>query len=174
MSVCSDRPQDCPQTFALYVLHVLRPGQLMTEATRSSRLNKAKKLLSTLKNPKEPYPLIFFSDQKNFSQDHKVNTRNSSVSAVTQPTFLLSWRASSLQLTVIGVVSSEGHVMPPHFFPKGLWIAVQNYLSVLRDVIKPWMDQIADGCHYIFQQDSTLAHSAIIVQNWCGENLPEF
>ena len=48
----------------------------MTHQTKERRFNKAKKLLAKLKNPKERKPLIFFSDEKNFQQDQKVNWKN--------------------------------------------------------------------------------------------------
>ena len=46
------------------------------------------------------------------------------------------------------VVSSEGSVMLPHFITKGIRIGAKDYLSVLQDVVKPWMDEIAGGRHY--------------------------
>ena len=47
---------------------------------------------------------------------------------------------------VLGVVSNEGHMMPPHLFQKGLRVNAAIYNDVMRDVVKPWMDRVADGC----------------------------
>jgi hypothetical protein len=47
--------------------------------------------------------------------------------------------------------------MPPHFFAKGLEINAEEYVKVLRDIVKPWMDGVANGHHYVFQQDGAPA-----------------
>jgi hypothetical protein len=46
---------------------------------------------------------------------------------------------------VLGVVSNKGDVMPPHIFPKGLRVNTAEYIKVLDEVVKPWMDKIAGG-----------------------------
>ena len=64
--------------------------------------------------------LRFFSDEKIFIVDAKVNRRNdrwlakdpSDVPVVGRSKFPAS-------VLVLDVVSSEGHVMPPHLFEKG-------------------------------------------------------
>ena len=52
---------------------------------------------------------------------------------------------------VFGVVSSEGHIMPPYFFPQGLRINADAYIDVLKMVVKPWMDKVASRREYVFQ-----------------------
>lgn len=74
---------------------------------------------------------------------------------------------------VLGVVSNEGDVMPPYFFSKGLKISAEVYLTVLRNVVKPWMDKVAAGRHYVFQQDGAPAHTAKATQIWLKANVPE-
>ena len=44
----------------------------------------------------------------------------------------------------------------------------------MRDEIKPWMDQVAGGRPYVFQQDGAPAHNAKVTQNWLSENHPDF
>ena len=73
---------------------------------------------------------------------------------------------------LLGVVSSDGDVMPPHFFPAGLRVGAKDYIEVLETVVKPWMDGIAQGQPYVYQQDSAPAHKARITQAWCYQNLP--
>ena len=46
---------------------------------------------------------------------------------------------------VFGVVSSEGHIMPPHIFEVGLKVNTKVYLDVLKNVVIPWCNQVADG-----------------------------
>jgi len=95
--------------------------------------------------------LIFFSDEKNFYQDQKVNRKNNrwlcwNISEV--PIMMASMFPATVM--VLGVVSNEGDVMPPHFFAKGLKIYAEEYVKVLRDEVKLWMDGVAAGCHYGF------------------------
>jgi hypothetical protein len=45
----------------------------------------------------------------------------------------------------------EGKVMTPNFFTRRLKIAAEGYVKVLRDVVKPWMDGVAAGRHYVLQ-----------------------
>ena len=40
-------------------------------------------------------------------------------------------------VTVFGVVSSEGHIMPPHIFEVGLKVITKVYLDVLKSVVTP-------------------------------------
>ena len=46
---------------------------------------------------------------------------------------------------VFGVVSSEGHIMPPHIFEVGLKVNTKVYLDVLKSVVNPWCNQVAGG-----------------------------
>ena len=45
---------------------------------------------------------------------------------------------------VFGVVSSEGHIMPPHIF-ESLKVNTKVYLDVLKSVVIPWCNQVAGG-----------------------------
>ena len=42
-------------------------------------------------------------------------------------------------IMVFGVVSSEGHIMPPHIFEVGLKVNTKVYLDVLKSVVIPWV-----------------------------------
>ena len=53
-----------------YKSYAMRSGHFMSAATKARRLDKAK-----IKHPIVPNPLIFFSDEKNFTQDQKVNRK---------------------------------------------------------------------------------------------------
>ncbi|QQP40795.1 Transposable element tcb2 transposase [Caligus rogercresseyi] len=68
---------------------------------------------------------------------------------------------------VLGVISSEGHVMPPHFFEPKQKVNQEVYLE-------PWIDTVVSGRKYTFQQDSAPAHKAKTVQAWLKENVPHF
>ena len=61
---------------------------------------------------------------------------------------------------VLGVMSSEGDIMPPHIFPQGLKVNGEVYLDVLKDKVLPWMMQIAGDRPFTFQQDGAPAHTS--------------
>ncbi|UYV71114.1 hypothetical protein LAZ67_8001791, partial [Cordylochernes scorpioides] len=125
--------------------YALRKGQLLTENMKNNRKGKAAALLNNLKH--DSFGMLrFFSDEKNFDVDQKVNPRNdrwickdrSEIPVVMHTKFPAS-------VMVLGVISSEGDVMPPHFFEKGLRMNADTYINVLETVVKPWMDMVAAG-----------------------------
>ena len=61
---------------------------------------------------------------------------------------------------VFGVVSSEGHIMPPHIFEVGLKVNTKVYVDVLKSVVIPWCNQVAGGRPWVWQQDSAPAHKS--------------
>ena len=65
---------------------------------------------------------------------------------------------------ILGVVNSEGHVMPPHVFQEGLRVNADGYIRVLETVVKPWIDRVTQGRSYVFQQDSVPAYKAEVTQ----------
>ena len=46
---------------------------------------------------------------------------------------------------VFDVVSSEGHIMPPHIFEVDLKVNTKVYLDVLKSVVISWCNQVAGG-----------------------------
>ena len=67
---------------------------------------------------------------------------------------------------VFGVVSSEGHIMPPHIFEVSLKVNTKVYLDVLKSVVIPWCNQVAGGRPWVWQQDSAPAHKSKETQVW--------
>ena len=61
---------------------------------------------------------------------------------------------------VFGVVSSEGHIMPPYIFEVGFKVNTNVYLDVLKSVVIPWCNQVAGGTRSVWQQDSTPTHKS--------------
>jgi hypothetical protein len=144
-----------------YKAYALRRGQFLSQTTKERRLEKAKLLLKKLKNPAPNNQLIFFSDEKNFSQDQKVIRKNNrwlraDISEV--PVVMAIMFPATVM--VLDVVSNEADLMPPHIFAKGLKI---NTLY-----------GVAAGCHYVFQHDWAPAHNSKASPYWCRENLPKF
>ena len=158
-----------------YKSYSLRRGQFMSATTKKTRYEKAAALLNRLKHPPVPDILIFFSDEKNFTQDQKVNSRNNrwlcgdrnDVPIVMKTKFPAT-------VMVLGVVSNKGDVMPPHVFEAGLKVNTEVYLDVMNNVVKPWRDEVACGRPYIWQKDGAPAYNSKRTQDWCRENLPFF
>lgn len=158
-----------------YRSYVMRKGHFMTQQTKERRLDKAKKLLSKFKNSKEKSPLIFFSDEKNFQQDQVVNKQNNRwlCKNINEVPIIMKTKFPAA-IMVMGVVSNEGDIMAPHFFSKGLRLNSDTYLEVLKDIVVPWMKQVANERYFIFQQDGAPAHNAKKVQEFLSTNIPDF
>ncbi len=157
-----------------YKSYALRVRHLLTESQKDARVRKGKKLLNLLKKG-EFGDLRFFSDEKIFTVDITINRRNKRwicKEASEVPMVFRSKKPASVM--VLGVISTNGDVMPPHFFKPGQMVNKEVYLEVIRDVVKHWMDSVARDKSYTFQQDSAPAHKSNLVQNWMKDNLPNF
>ena len=75
---------------------------------------------------------------------------------------------------VFRVVSSEGHIMPPHIFEVGLKVNTKVYLDVLKSVVIPWCNQVAGGRPWVWQQDSAPAHKSKETQDWLQKECYDF
>ena len=64
--------------------------------------------------------------------------------------------------------------MSSNFFKKRESLAKEMYLRILMDEMKPWMETVASGRPYVFQQDSSLAHTSHLIQNWLSDNVDMF
>ena len=154
--------------------YVRRRRQLLTKTTKKTRVAKGKKLLARCKK-EGPSTVRIFSDKKLWTVDQARNARNDRWLAYhvedVPPINVTKHPASAMML---GVVSSDGKRMPPYWFPKGLKIGTVEYLDVLINVVKPWLDaQYPDG-NYVWQQDSAPSHRAKMTQEWCAGNLSAF
>ena len=75
---------------------------------------------------------------------------------------------------VFGVVSSKGHIMPPHIFEVGLKVNTKVYLDVLKSVVIPWCNQVTGGRPWVWQQDSAPAHKSKETQAWLQKECYDF
>ncbi len=158
-----------------YYSYKRRKGQLLTEKTRQNRLTKAKKLLNKVKHPAEAQTIWFFSDEKNFCQDQKHNTQNNRWLAYNPKNIPRVMQTKFPQaVMVFGCVSSEGHVMPPHFFKEGLRLNSHGYVEMLTTVVKPWITRVANNRPFVWQQDSAPCHTSGKSQKWLSANFYDF
>ena len=75
---------------------------------------------------------------------------------------------------VFGVVSSKGHITPPHIFEVGLKVNTKVNLDVLKSVVIPWCNQVAGGRPWVWQQDSVPAHKSKETQDWLQKECYDF
>ena len=75
---------------------------------------------------------------------------------------------------VFGVVSNEGHIMPPHIFEVSLKVNTKVYLDVLKSVVIPWLNQVAGGRPWVWQQGSAPAHKSKEIQAWFQKECYDF
>ena len=75
---------------------------------------------------------------------------------------------------VFGVVSSEGHSIPPHIFEVNLKVNTKVYLDELKSVVIPWCNQVAGGRPWVWQQDSAPAHKSKKTQAWLQKEFYDF
>ena len=75
---------------------------------------------------------------------------------------------------VSGVVSSEGHIMPPHIFEVDLKVNTKVYMDVLKSVVIPCCNQVAGGRPWLWQQGSVPAHKSKETQAWLQKECYDF
>ncbi|QQP53588.1 Transposable element tcb2 transposase [Caligus rogercresseyi] len=106
---------------------------------------RAAALLNKFKHPPDKDMLIFYSDEKNFNQTRSPYRHGHQVSCD-------GHGARGDQ--------QQGRRHAPHVFEAGLRVNSKVYLDVLKNIVKPWMDQVAGDRPYLWQQDGAPAHTA--------------
>ena len=96
-----------------------------------------------------------------------IATNNRDVPRVMKTKFLAT-------VMVFGVVSSEGHIMPPHIFEVSLKVNTKVYLDVQKSVVIPWCNQVAGGRSWVWQQDLAPAHKSEEAQAWLQKGCYDF
>ena len=96
-----------------------------------------------------------------------IATNNRDVPRVMKTKFLAT-------VMVFGVVSSEGHIMPPHIFKVGLKVNTKVYLDMLKSVVIPWCNQVAGGRPWVWQQDLAPVHKSKETQAWLQKECYDF
>ena len=106
--------------------------------------------------------IMLSTDPSYDSQNHRwIATNNRDVPRVVK---------SKFPATVFGVVSSKGHIMPPHI----LKVNTKVYLDVLKCVVIPGCNQVAGGRPWVWQQDSAPAHKSKEAQAWLQKECYDF
>lgn len=74
---------------------------------------------------------------------------------------------------VLGIISSDGDVLV-HFFKPKEKVTAEVYCEVLSSKVIPWMNEVANGRMYTFQQDSAPAHTAKRTLELLTSSVPHF
>ena len=110
-------------------------------------------------------------DNRTIASTHKMQiwiaTNNRNVPRVMKTKFTVT-------VMVFGVVSSEGHIMPPHIFEVCWKVNTKVYLDGLKSVLIPWCNQVTGGRPWMWQQDSTPAHKSKETQAWLQKEYYDF
>lgn len=147
---------------------------LLTTEQKNQRIKRSKHLLARLKHGLD---VIFYTDEKNFTQVPSVNA-TSRVRVRTSDELIATSTPKVKHpqaVMVFGLVGSDGKKMPPIIFDRGFRLTASAYLDVLEKVAawirQEYPEKMADGkpanaWRCTFQQDSAPAHTAKIVQEW--------
>ncbi len=125
-----------------YKSYKLQIRQLLTSAMKEKRVERSRILINQLKRR---HVIRFFSDEKKFVVDRCINKQNDRWLAKDPddvPVVMKTKNASSVMC--LAVISSNGDVMPPHFFGSKETVTKEVYLAALRDKIVPWMVEVSE------------------------------
>lgn len=171
LDVAPNTVKSCLNTDLHYKSYKMQMGQILSPAVKNRRIINSVKLLNKLKHPKNPNMLWFFSDEKNFCQDQAQNSQNNRWLAICSkdvPKVMKTKYPATVM--VLGVVSSEGHVMPPHIFEVGLRVNTATYLEVMEQVVLPWIRGVVGDRPWVWQQDSAPCHVSHKAMSWLQEH----
>ena len=123
--------------FSFCVANHLLVGQLCTNAKSDRSFLSCLKVTQCSTSEIGDAPL--YNDPSYDSEnDRWIATNNRDVPRVMKTKFPAT-------VMVFGVVSREGHVMPPHIFEVGLKVNNKVYIDVMKSVVIPWCNQVAGG-----------------------------
>ena len=93
---------------------------MLSDALKARRLERCELLIASLKH-RDASRIRFFSDEKIFCVDAKINRQNDRwiCKDPADVPVIGATRFQPVGVHVLEVISSEGDVMPPHFFGTG-------------------------------------------------------
>ena len=146
---------------------------LLTEQARAIRRERAPKVLNQLKHLGSDVRV--FVDEKKFIVEEVANRRNSRVIAYSPDEVAPEIKGKhSASVMVFGAVASDGRIMPPHFIPAGVTIDTDEYLTILKESLIPWLMKYYDLNKVMLVQDSAPAHAAQRVQDFLSQKIPMY
>uniref|UniRef100_A0A0K2TW84 Uncharacterized protein n=1 Tax=Lepeophtheirus salmonis TaxID=72036 RepID=A0A0K2TW84_LEPSM len=149
-----------------FLSRVRASKHLLTEQNKTNRMSKGKILIKQMKS-KGSYARFFFPDAKHKRRNDKWICLDPDE---VQPVMKTKNPASVM---VLGVISTEGQVMPP-FFQNDQNLTNEVNKDVLKDMVILCMNEVTDGKPYTFQQDSAPVHRVKNFQEVLEQNVPDF
>ena len=147
----------CVSEDLCYHSYKMQKGQFLGPKAKETHLEKLQRLLSKLKHPAQPKMLWFFSNEKNFCQDQKMNQQNNCWLAYCPKDVPRVMQTKFPATVMVFGIRSLDDVMPLHVFPKGLRVNSDIYIELLKTKVLPWI-KVAKDRSWVWQQDCTLPH----------------
>ena len=164
--------------FSFFVADHLLVGQLCTNPKSDRSLLSCLKVTQCSTSEIGDAPAVQFMLFTDPSYDNRTFASTLKMQIRTLQCFSAQLRVMKTKfpatVMVFGVVSSEGHIMPPHIFEVGLKVNTKVYLDVLKSVVIPWCNQVAGGRPLLWQQDPALAHKSKETQAWLQKECYDF
>ena len=155
----------------------LKASQLLSTATKTKRLARARLLLEQLQDGR--LRNIVFSDEKLFSIQASFNHQNDRVLATDSRNVpdkhRRVFRTQKPASVMVWAAVSQAGKSPLVFVPEGVKINKEPYIeTILEQTLKPWAKKTYGDKGWTFQQDGATSHTARVTQQWCEDNCPGF
>jgi len=151
--------------------------QLLSDATKKKRFERAKLLLNKVLDGTQP--TVLWTDEKLFTvqaihnpQNDRIWTENKDSVPVERRTSFRRQKPASVM--VWAGVTSSGLKTLLIFVEDGVKINQHVYLNMLKNKVVPWMNALPLNEGLTLQQDGATAHTAKMVQAWCRDNFRGF
>ncbi len=133
------------------ISYVCRHRQLLMDTMKKTRVEKGRKLLSCLHH--NGLTVWIFSYKKNWTVDQARNSRNDRYLAYrvhkAHPPPPIASTKHLASTMMPGVVASDGKLIPPYWFLKGLRVGTTEHLDILQSIVKPWIAANYPGIRYV-------------------------
>ena len=151
-----------------------RITQLVPEKGRALRVIRGRKLLKH--HEENPDKVNIWTDEKSWFVDSAKNQQNDRFLAYCRDEVPDKHRSTKpVSAMMLGVVGSDGQVMPPLWMEKGAKVDSKIYIANLEKV-KVWLDETYTkrGKKYVFMQDGAPSHTSEKTITWMEKNFPDF
>uniref|UniRef100_A0A6A7FUG0 Uncharacterized protein n=1 Tax=Hirondellea gigas TaxID=1518452 RepID=A0A6A7FUG0_9CRUS len=148
--------------------------QLISEATKLKRLQRAKQLLTA--GTRCP---IIWTDEKIFTVERFHNSQNYGILAkniedIPHNIRVVGKRQKPASCMVWAGVTCDGQKTPLIFIEEGVKVNSRVYLDLLESQVAPWITNAFRNRDFVFQQDGAPAHTSNLFQKWAKENFKVF
>ena len=151
--------------------------QLLSNATKKKRLDRAKVLIKRLVVGTRPQ--VLWTDEKLFTvqaihnhQNYRIWIPNKDMVPVERCSSFRRQKPSSVM--VWAGVTSTGLKTPLIFIDEGVKINQTIYRRMLEEKVIPWVQETVGEEGITLQQDGATSHTAKAVQHWCKTNFKGF